>query len=259
MNTMKTENLKELIEIIAKLRSPEGCPWDREQTHETLKRNMLEEAYETIDAIDEGDSENLKEELGDVLLQVIFHAQIAEEDGRFDIEDVAKGISEKLIRRHPHVFSDEKVKNSDEVIDNWEKIKLKEKPERKISALSGVSKAQPALMSALEISKKAVKVGFEWPNEDMLIDCINSEVKEFKETIEEKNSTRMEEEFGDLLFAMVNWSRWHKVNPEQALLKANKKFTRRFQKMEEISEKELQNCSFEELDELWKKAKKLCE
>ena len=164
MNTDELKNLKQLIETIAILRSPEGCPWDREQTHKSLRENLLQETYEALDAIDKENDDNLKEELGDVLLQVVLHSQIASEVNKFTIEDVAKAITEKLIRRHPHVFSDVKVKDADEVIVNWEKIKRQEKPERK-SALSGIAETMPALLVAQELSKKAVKTGFEWPNE----------------------------------------------------------------------------------------------
>ena len=182
---MGYENLEELIGVIAKLRSPQGCPWDREQTHSSLRRNMLEEAYEAVDAIDDNDMKHLQEELGDVLLQVLLHAQIAQEEGAFDIEKVAKTLKDKLIHRHPHVFGNTKVNNSNEVMDNWEKLKQEEKPHRK-SAMDGISKSQSALMSAQKISKKAVKTGFEWPNEDELYKCINSEFDEFKEAKKEK-------------------------------------------------------------------------
>lgn len=251
------ENVKRLIEIFAKLRSPEGCPWDREQTHKTLRKNFIEETYEAIDAIDENNPNLLKEELGDVLLQIVFHSQIASEANQFNFDDVAKGIANKLVRRHPHVFGDTKVKDIDEIWDNWEAIKKQEKPER-TSAMSGITKAQPALMSAYEISKKAVKVGFEWPNVETLFECVESEINEFKEAANNKDQEHMEEELGDLLFAVVNLARWHKINPEMALLRANKKFVKRFKKMEELATKELTEYDFEEYDELWKHAKAEC-
>ncbi len=248
------ENFKKLVEIIAKLRSPEGCPWDREQNHKSIKRNLLEETYETIDAIDSNNPEELKEELGDLLLQVLLHAQMAEEAGQYSIDDISKTIGEKLIRRHPHVFGDITVKDSDEVIDNWDKIKKKEKPERD-SALSGVVKSQPALMSAQQLSKKAVKVGFEWPSEDSLKDCFLSEVKEFYSAVEAENKDQMEEELGDILFSIVNIARWHKIDAETALIKANRKFKMRFQLMESLADKELSEFSIDELDGLWNRAK----
>lgn len=252
---MEIRELKELIEVIAKLRAPDGCPWDREQTHKSLKPNMLEEAYEAVDAIDSGDMDNLREELGDVLLQVVLHAQIASEEKAFNIEDVARELKEKLIHRHPHVFGDTKVKSADEVMVNWDKLKNEEKTYRK-SAMDGISKAQSALMSAQKISKKAVKVGFEWPSEESLYDCIKSEFEEFKEAEKEHNKEHMEEEFGDILFATVNLARWNKIDAEQALLKANKKFIQRFKKMEELATKPLEEYNFEEYDSLWRKAKK---
>ena len=252
---MGYENLEELIAVIAKLRAPDGCQWDREQTHSTLKPNMLEEAYEAVDAIDDNDMVHLKEELGDVLLQVVLHAQIAEEEGAFNIEDVAKGIKDKLIHRHPHVFGDVKVNSTKDILDNWEKLKQEEKRHRK-SAMDGISKAQSALMSAQKISKKAVKTGFEWPDEGSLYDCIYSEFEEFKAAEQEGSREHMEEELGDILFAVVNLARWNKIDAEQALLKSNKKFMTRFRKMEELATKPLPEYSFEEFDNLWKLAKK---
>lgn len=251
---MDTKEFKELLEVIAKLRSPEGCPWDREQTHKTLRPNMLEEAYEAVDAIDSGDMNNLREELGDVLLQVVLHAQIASEENAFNIEDVARELKEKLIHRHPHVFGNTKVSSADDVMVNWDKLKQEEKTYRK-SAMDGISKSQSALMSAQKISKKAVKTGFEWPDEDSLYECIYSEFEEFKEAKLEQNKEHMEDEFGDILFAVVNLARWNKIDAEQALLRANKKFVTRFRKMEELAVKPLTEYSFEEYDALWKQAK----
>lgn len=249
---MNYPNLERLIEIISILRSENGCKWDREQTHASLKRNMIEEAYEAVDAIDDNDFPHMKEEFGDVLLQVVLHSQIAKEENKFDIEDVAKEISDKLVHRHPHVFGDVKVTSTDEILDNWEKLKKEEKPER-TSIMDGISKSQAALMSAQKISKKAVKVGFEWPDENSLYDCVMSEIQEFKEA---KTQEEKEEELGDLLFAVVNLARWNKIDAEQALLKANKKFIRRFREMEKNADKELEQLSFEEWDTLWKKAKR---
>ena len=237
---MNYPNLERLIEIIEILRSENGCKWDREQTHTSLRRNMLEEAYEAVDAIDDNDAKHLKEELGDVLLQVVLHAQIAKEEKTFDIEDVAKGISDKLIHRHPHVFGDVKVASTQEILDNWEKLKKEEKPHR-TSIMDGISKSQAALMSAQKISKKAVGVGFEWPNEESLYDCVYSEIKEFKEA---KTQEEKEDELGDILFAVVNLARWNK-------------FVSRFKAMEQNAEKELEQLTFEEWDNLWKKAKKI--
>ena len=249
---MNYPNLERLIEIIEILRSENGCKWDREQTHTTLRRNMLEEAYEAVDAIDDNDMKHLQEELGDVLLQVVLHSQIAKEAKSFDIEDVAKQISDKLVHRHPHVFGDVKVGSTQEILDNWEKLKKEEKPHR-TSIMDGISRAQAALMSAQKISKKAVGVGFEWPNEESLYDCVLSEIKEFKEA---KTQDEKEDELGDILFAVVNLARWNKIDAEQALIRANKKFVSRFRAMEAAAEKELEHLTLEEWDILWKKAKK---
>lgn len=251
----KYKNLEELIEVVAKLRAPDGCPWDREQTHTSLRPNMLEEAYEAVDAIDENDMAHLREELGDVLLQVLLHSQIASESNEFTLDDVAKELKEKLIHRHPHVFGTAKINNSDDVLKTWDKLKSEEKTERK-SAMDGLSRSQAALISAQKISKRAVKTGFEWPNEESLYDCVMSEIEEFKEAEIEKDKNHMEEEMGDILFAIVNLARWNKIDAEQALLKANKKFEKRFRKMEDLATKPLNDYSFEEFDNLWKQAKK---
>lgn len=252
---MKYENLEKLIETVRILRSPEGCEWDREQTHQTLRPNMLEEAYEAIDAIDSNDMSNLREELGDVLLQVLLHSQIADDNGHFNIDDVARELNEKLIHRHPHVFGNQHVNSTEDILNNWEQLKKEEKKDRK-SAMDGISKAQSALMSAQKISKRAVKCGFEWDNVNSLHDCIKSEFEEFDQAVKENDKIHMEVEMGDIFFAVVNLSRWYKIDAEQALLKANKKFMARFRKMEELAEKPLEEYSFEEFDALWKKAKK---
>ena len=249
------EEFKELVEIIARLRAKDGCQWDREQTHSTLRPNMIEEAYEAVDAIDDNDLKHLQEELGDVLLQVLLHSQIASEEGAFSIEDVSRELKEKLIHRHPHVFGNVKVNSTDDILNNWDKLKAEEKTHRK-SAMDGISKAQSALMSAQKISKRAVKTGFEWPNEKSLYDCIYSEFEEFKEAEAEGDREHMEEEYGDILFATVNLARWNKIDAEQALLKANKKFMKRFRTMEELATKPLNDYSFEEYDALWKQSKK---
>lgn len=248
--------LEKLVDLIGVLRSENGCPWDRAQTHSSLRPNMLEEAYEAVDAINSGDMANLKEELGDVLLQVILHSQIAKEEQAFDIEDVAKGLHDKIIHRHPHVFGDVKVNSAEEALKSWDNIKKEEKSHRK-SAMDGVSKSQSALMSAQNISKKAVKCGFEWPDEQSLMDCIYSEFNEFKEASNEKDKVHMEEEMGDILFAVVNLARWNKIDAEQALINANKKFMARFRKMEELAVKPLEEYSFEEYEALWKQAKSI--
>lgn len=245
--------LDELTKTIKILRSPEGCPWDKEQTHKSIRRNMLEEAYEAVEAIDENNPEHLKEELGDVLLQVLLHSQIADDNNEFNIQDVAHMLNDKLIHRHPHVFSKEKVKNSEEVIINWEKLKKEEKQERK-RTLDGIPKTLPALSTAEKISKKVVQKGFEWKCEDDVYDCVLSEINEFKNA---KTESDKELEFGDILFSLVNLARWNKIDPESALAKANNKFIKRFNKLEELSEKPLDKLSYEEYDILWKRAKEL--
>lgn len=249
------KNLEDLIETVNILRSENGCDWDKAQTHSSIRSNMLEEAYEAVDAIDDDDMKHLREELGDVLLQVLLHSQIAKEEGHFTIEDVAQELNEKLIRRHPHVFGDVNVNSVDDILQNWDNIKQQEKTHRK-SVMDGVSRSQAALMSAQKISKKAVKVGFEWPNEKTLYECVFSEIQEFQEACAKNDKENMEEEMGDMLFAVVNLARWNKIDAEQALLKSNKKFISRFKKMEELAVKPLEEYSFEEFDALWKQAKR---
>lgn len=244
--------LDELVKTVKILRSPEGCPWDREQTHQTIRKNMLEEAYEAVEAIDENNMIHLKEELGDVLLQVLLHSQIAQDNQEFDIQDVAKMLNDKLIYRHPHVFGDINVQNSDEVLVNWEKLKEQEKRERK-RTLDGIPK-MPALATAEKISKRVVNKGFEWKSEDDVYSCLMSEIEEFKnaQTFADK-----EIELGDVLFSIVNIARWNKIDPEQALAKANAKFKKRFNKLEELAQKPLDELSYQEYDELWRKVKSL--
>ena len=252
---MKYKNLEELIEVIATLRSENGCVWDRAQTHKTLIPNMVEEAYEAVEAIKEESPMHLKEELGDVLLQVLLHSQIAKEEGDYDIEDVAKELKDKLIHRHPHVFGTAHVETPQDVADNWEILKKEEKKERK-SQMDGIPKTFPALMACQKISKRAVKVGFEWDCIDTLKDCIKSEYDEFFEAVKNGDKDQMEDEMGDIFFATVNLSRWYKIEAEQALLRANNKFVKRFKKMEELAVKPLEEYSFDEYDKLWRKAKK---
>ncbi len=248
-------NLKKLIEIVKMLRSPEGCEWDRAQTHKTIRQNMLEEAYEAVEAIDENNIEHLKEELGDVLLQVVLHSQIADDNNEFNIEDVAKILNDKLIHRHPHVFGEEKTKDTKKILQNWEKLKAEEKKERK-KILDGIPSTLPSLLRCMKISKKAARAGFEWKNEKQVEECFLSEIEEFKNA---KSKEEKEEELGDILFSLVNVARWNEIDPELALAKANKKFIKRFNKLEELSEKNICELTFDEYNELWTKAKKLTE
>ncbi len=246
-------NLEQLINTIRILRSPEGCEWDRQQTHESIRQNMLEEAYEAVEAIDEKNISHLKEELGDVLLQVVLHAQIAKDNNEFDIEDIAKNLNDKLIHRHPHVFGDIKTNDTKKILENWEKLKAKEKKERK-NILDGIPATLPSLLKALKISKKAARMGFEWQNYDQLKECFNSEIEEFKNA---KTKEEKLEEFGDILFSLVNIARWSDIDPDKALEFANKKFIKRFNKLEELAKKPLNELTFNEYNKLWMEAKKL--
>ncbi len=252
---MKYKNLERLIEIFEILRGENGCVWDRAQTHETLIPNMLEEAYEAVEAIKEGRPEHIREELGDVLLQVVLHSQIAKDNKEFDIEDVARELNEKLIHRHPHVFGDVSISDSNDVLNNWDKLKKEEKRERK-SQMDGIPITLPALMACQKISKRAIKVGFEWDKVETLMECVNSEFDEFFEEVKKNDKDAMEDEMGDILFAVVNLARWHNIDAEQALLRANRKFIKRFKMMENLATKPLEDYSFEEYDKLWKSAKK---
>jgi tetrapyrrole methylase family protein/MazG family protein len=247
-------------EIIAVLRGPNGCPWDKEQTHVSLKQYLIEETYEVIDAIDEDDIDHLVEELGDVLLQVLLHAQIGEDEGYFSIDDVIEGIAAKMIRRHPHVFGDTSAKDADEVVQNWQEIKRLEKGESDQSLLDGISKSLPNLLRAYEMQKKAAKVGFDWQEINSAIEKVKEELQEFEEELQEFESQTeaAKKEFGDLLFAFVNVARFLKIHPEEALYETNEKFNLRFRHVEERvrqSGKDFQDHTLEELDKYWDEAK----
>ena len=244
-----------LVEIIARLRAPDGCPWDKEQTHRTLRANLLSECYEALETIDSGDAAALCEELGDLLLQIVLHAQIARDDKEFEIGDVIAGITDKIIRRHPHIFGTAKVKDTAEVLHNWEALKKAERAEGG-SMLAGVPKDMPALAYALEISRRAVRVGFEWENIEGVIDKLAEEVKEIKEA---GSGEEKEREFGDLLFTLVNVARWEGIDAEAALREANRKFYRRFSSMEKLCHQrglDFVKLSFKEKDDLWEEAKR---
>ncbi len=261
MDGQRKRFFDDLLGIMEILRSPDGCPWDREQTHETLKPCLVEEAYEVLDAIDRGDLEDLEEELGDVLLQVVFHAAIAEENGYFNIHDVTTGISEKLIRRHPHVFGEVAVEGSDDVVVNWEAIKKEEKQESmQVESMERIPQGLPALMRAYKIQKKAADVGFDWDDVKDAIEKIHEELGEFLEIYESGNRDEITGELGDLIFAVVNVCRFLKVRPEVALSHTNEKFLRRFRHVEEKAlekGKKLNNMTLQEMDNLWNSAKKL--
>ncbi len=249
----------ELVEIMKRLRSPGGCPWDLEQTHESLKKYLIEEAYELLESIDAGDDPAIAEECGDVLLQVVFHAQIAEEEGRFDIGDVLDAISEKMIRRHPHVFGDRTAEDADAVLRQWSVLKQQEKPSRD-SILDGVPSNLPALMKAHHIQDKVSRVGFDWQRIEEVFEKFEEEWQEFNQAHTEENRQHLEEELGDLLFALVNIARYVDVDPENALTKTNRKFIRRFNYIERELKKAGQSpddATLEEMDALWDEAKRI--
>ena len=249
--------LKDLENIVSILRAPGGCPWDAEQDHKSLRRALLEESCEVIEAINEESPDHLKEELGDVLLQVVFHADIERQAGRFDLEAVADGVSKKLIFRHPHVFGDVQVADSEEVLVNWDQLKRQEKSQETYTdTLTAVAKSLPALWRAEKVQKKAKKAGFDWPDASGAVDKLSEELAELKEAMAQ--GTNVEEELGDLLFSIVNVSRFLKADPEEALNAATEKFISRFAKVEEmaLSEgKDMAQMSLEELDKLWDRAK----
>ncbi|MBI3590161.1 MAG: nucleoside triphosphate pyrophosphohydrolase [Candidatus Melainabacteria bacterium] len=251
--------IEDFIKTVAKLRAPDGCPWDKEQTHKTLKRYLIEEAYETIDAIDNDDSKALMEELGDVLLQVVLHSQIAKENNQFSFDELVDFINKKMISRHPHVFSDVVVKDTAEVLDNWEKLKKEEKPNKK-TIFEGIPNSLPALLKALKVSKKAARDGFEWEKESDLWKSLDSETNELKEAINLNDKDKQREELGDLLFMIVNISRWYKLDPEESLNNGIKKFIKRFNRVQNIvrnkTNKELKEISPSELNKIWEDIKK---
>lgn len=258
--TEEKKGFDRLMEIMRKLRAPGGCPWDAEQTHESLKRYLLEESYEVIEAIDAGSPEMLKEELGDLMLQPVFHAAIAEERGEFTMDDVLDTINEKLIRRHPHVFGEQVVKSAEEQVANWERIKKMEKGTERKSALSGVPPELPALMKAQKITEKAARVGFDWEHTDQVFAKVLEELHEFEETLAEGDEARMEAELGDLLFAIVNLGRFLSLDPEEALRKTITRFGRRFAFVEDTLHARgihMQEASLAEMDKLWEEAKRM--
>jgi len=244
-----------LVDIIARLRAPDGCPWDRKQTHASLRENLLSECYEVLEALDEGDSAKLRNELGDLLMQIVLHAQIATEAGEFEMGDVIENINTKLIHRHPHIFGSKKVKDADEVAHNWEVLK-KEEREEGVSMLESVPKSMPALGYAHEIQRRAAWVGFDWEDVDGVIDKLAEEVGEFKQAETEEQKAG---EFGDLLFTLANIARRLGIDLEAALRQANRRFYKRFAYMEEVCRQRrvnLGDLSFDEQNALWEEAKK---
>ena len=260
-----TEALSDLIDVVAQLRNPEGgCPWDLEQTHASLVPYVLEEAHEVADAIRHGDDAHLKEELGDLLLQVVLHAQIAQEEKRFDLAQIAAGISEKLVRRHPHVFAGAEAADSAAVKANWEAIKAAEKEAAHAGTpsssplsdrLAGKVRGQPALAGAMTISKKAAAAGFEWDDMAGVWEKVHEELDELKEAVASGNKTHAQEELGDVLFTLVNVARWCGIDPEAGLAGTNRRFLDRFSRVEAALGGDLQGRSIRELEGLWQQAK----
>ena len=263
MANAPSDALQRLIEVVAQLRNPTtGCPWDLEQTHASLVTYVLEEAHEVADAIRHGDDNHLREELGDLLLQVVLHAQIAGEAQRFDLDAIADGISEKLIRRHPHVFGDAEASSSDDVRRSWDAIKRQEQAEALAGSTSPLSdqlrgkvRGLPALAGAMTISKKAAKAGFEWDDMDGVWDKVHEELDELKEAVASGDKNHAQEELGDVLFTLVNVARWCAIEPEEGLAGTNQRFLARFSRVETALGGDLQGRSIHELEALWKQAK----
>ncbi len=260
-----SKNFDELVNVMTKLRSPEGCPWDREQTYQSLAPYILEESYEAFDAIQSGDIAHLREELGDVLLQVVFHSQIANELGDFTIDDVAGEVANKLILRHPHVFGDEKLETANDVLANWDNLKAIERKasgkaeKQQDSILDDVPVTFPALLEGQKLTKKAAKVGFDWESVSQIYDKLNEEIDELNSAISEELPTNIEEEIGDILFVVMNLARKLEVDAESALKKTNRKFRNRFgyiEKRLKENDKSLADSNLAEMDALWNEAKK---
>jgi MazG family protein len=267
------EWFEKLVAVQARLRMPNGCPWDREQTHESLRTYLIEEAYEVLEALESGNDAKFAEEMGDLLLQIVFHSQIAQEKGRFTVSDVIREIHDKMIRRHPHVFGETRAKDSAEVLRNWEQIKSEERrskaedadagagsgPAREASLLDGVSRGLPATLEGFQLTRKAARIGFDWEDAGGIFEKMREETAELQHALKTKVQGKMEEELGDLLFAAVNLARFLKLDPEIALKKANAKFSRRFRAMEKLARergREFKNLPREEMEALWDVTKK---
>ena len=256
----QNDAFQRLVELMATLRGPNGCPWDRKQTPESLKPFLVEECYEVIDALEDGAPDKIRDELGDLLFQIIFHARIAEETGRFTINDVITAIDEKMIRRHPHVFGTEKLSTEKEVLANWEDIKKKEKGhEDRKSILEGVPKELPSLLRAHRLQERAARVGFDWAHLNEALPKLDEEIAEFKKSLKSEDAEKIEEELGDVFFMLVNVSRFLGVNPDEALRKTIGKFIHRFRYIEEHAEqagRSLNDMTLDEMETLWQEAKK---
>ncbi len=259
------EWFEKLVEVMERLRAPGGCPWDREQTHETLRTYLIEEAYEVLDALDGGDDVKFAEELGDLLLQIVFHAEMAEEEGRFNIVDVIREIYEKMIRRHPHVFGEKQAKDAAEVLRNWEMIKREERvakgsaeAEKTVSVLDGVPRSLPGLLEGYQLTQKAARIGFDWENVGGIFEKLQEEMEELRQVLEKRGSKEVEGEVGDILFAAMNLARFLKVDPEIAMKNASGKFARRFREMEGAAREEgttLGEMARGRMEEMWDEAK----
>ncbi|MGB2010540.1 MAG: nucleoside triphosphate pyrophosphohydrolase [Akkermansiaceae bacterium] len=255
----RDRQMARLRAIMHRLRAPGGCPWDAEQTHESLLPNLIEETYETVDTIKRGDWDHLKEELGDLLLQVVFHSELAEEAGRYNFDDVARGVSDKLVRRHPHVYGESEVETTDGVLSQWDAIKRQEKGSEKEAYLHGVGKGLPAMLRAGKLQKKAAKVGFDWPDDTGVMDKIREELAEVEEELKSVDGTGLGEEIGDLLFSVVNLARRHELDPEILLETTNVKFEQRFAVMERALKDQgecLDSASLEQMEAEWQSAKR---
>jgi len=266
------EWFEKLATVQARLRAPDGCPWDREQTHASLRTYLIEEAYEVLEALEGGDDAKFAEEMGDLLLQIVFHSQIAKEEGRFSVSDVIREVHDKMVRRHPHVFGEKRAKDAAEVLKNWEQLKKEERRAagqknsdgskqagQSGSLLDGVSRALPAALEGFQLTRRAARIGFDWENVEGVIDKMNEEAGELRQALHAKDSKKTEEEMGDLLFAAVNLARFLHVDPEIALKKANAKFSARFRRMEELAANSgtaLADVPREQMEELWEAAKR---
>jgi tetrapyrrole methylase family protein/MazG family protein len=265
---------EKLVAVQARLRAPKGCPWDREQTHQTLRTYLIEEAYEVLDALESGNDAKFAEEMGDLLLQIVFHSQIATEEKRFTVSDVIREIHDKMIRRHPHVFGETRAKDSAEVLRNWEQIKAEERrsndkqaqtggegtPAKETSLLDGVSHGLPATLQGFQLTRKAARIGFDWENVEGVFEKLNEEAGEVKNGLKTNDPKKVEEELGDLLFAAINLARFLKVDPEIALSRANAKFSQRFRAMERLARergREFKELPREEMEALWDATKRL--
>jgi tetrapyrrole methylase family protein/MazG family protein len=266
------EWFEKLAAVQARLRAPDGCPWDREQTHASLRTYLIEEAYEVLEALESGDDAKFAEEMGDLLLQIVFHSEIAKEEGRFSVSDVIREVHDKMVRRHPHVFGEKRAKNTAEVLKKWEQIKKEERAaagkkngdgskqeEKAASLLDGVSRALPAALEGFQLTRRAARIGFDWDSVEGVFDKMNEEAAELRHALSAKDANKTEEEMGDLLFAAVNLARFLHVDPEIALKKANVKFSTRFRQMEGLaakSGKALADVPREKMEEFWETAKR---